>query len=590
MSFKQRLRPNHIYKRALALAPGLLPAVHHCQGLYFARIGQIAEAEDAYRKALAAAPNHLECLLELAGMLGEAGQGDEALKACDRALSLFGDVGRAARDGHETALCLLANVLNMYERPADAMAIFRTLLGLRSDPEIALPAYGVARGACEWEFAHEIEATALAASRLPKGSGPPLSAFTFLSIPSASRHDLLLAAKRNAATFVPDVAPLERPPTSNRPSGRKLRIGYLSNDFHNHATSHLLAGVIEAHDRDAFEIIAYDYSPQVEDDYRRRLKECFDRMVPLRSLSNATAAQAIADDEIDIAVDLKGWTRGSRCAILASRPAPVQMQWLGFPGTMGAPWIDYIVADPVLLRPGEECDYSEKVIRLPHSYQPNDDARQIAAAPTRAEVGLPDSAIVFCSFNQAYKLTPDLFSIWLDLLARVDGSVLWLLEFPSAVRDRLRGRASVAGIAPERLVFAPQRPIAEHLARTSLADVALDCFPYGAHTTASDALWAGVPFVALAGDTFASRVSSSLLAALGSSGIDCDKPEILFRSRLPIGDGRTDARGHPLANLGAAEPSTLVRHATVHAKSGERLRHGVGAAFVRPCARSPGHQ
>jgi predicted O-linked N-acetylglucosamine transferase (SPINDLY family) len=343
-------------------------------------------------------------------------------------------------------------------------------------------------------------------------------------MPSAKRQDHLAAAQLNAALFAQDAIEIERLAPTEPRRGRRLRIGYLSSDFYHHATAHLLAGVIEAHDRNSLEIIAYDYSVQVQDEYRQRLMQIFDRFVPLHDLSNMAAAQLIADDQVDIAVDLKGWTRGSRCAILASRPASIQMQWLGFPGTTGAPWIDYIVADPILIRAGEECDYSEKVIRLPHTYKPNDAARRIAAVPSRAEAGLPDSGIVFCSFNQAYKLTPELFSIWLDLLARVDGSVLWLLECPPAVMERLRGRAGAAGIAPERLRFAPKRPIAEHLARTSLADVALDCFPYGAHTTASDALWAGVPFVALAGDTFASRVSSSLLTALGL-------PELIATSR-----------------------------------------------------------
>jgi len=515
------------FDRALAHRPDLVAEVQHCMGLYFARTGQLSKAEECWRQAIAAAPQYFPALVTLAGAIGETGRQEEAARICDQVLGAIPDVHRAAQSGHDYTLRALANVYTQ-NRSVKAAEIYHALWDEHADADIALAAYIAARSACDWEFAHTIEAKALAATRLAAWTTEGLNAFTVLSLPSATRRDQLAAARLNAALFVQDAVELERRPPAEPRTDRRLRIGYLSSDFYHHATAHLLAGVIEAHDRSSFEIIGYDHSAQVSDEYRQRLMRTFDRFIPVHDLSNTAAAQAMADDQIDIAVDLKGWTQGNRCAILASRPAPVQMQWLGFPGTMGAPWIDYIVADPVLIRPGEECDYSEKVIRLPHSYQPNDAARPIAAVPTRAEVGLPDSGIVFSSFNQAYKLTPDLFSIWLDLLARVDGSVLWLLEFPSTVMDRLRGRASAAGIAPQRLLFAPKRPIGEHLARTSLADVALDCFPYGAHTTASDALWAGVPFVALAGDTFASRVSSSLLTALGLPELIAANPKSYF--------------------------------------------------------------
>jgi protein O-GlcNAc transferase len=529
---------NTYLQRALARAPNLLPAVHHSLGRYFARIGEPAAAEDHFRKALASAPNDAATLVALASLLGDCGRGNEARQICGQLLALVGDVRQAARSGYDFVLSGLANLLVVHSRPAEATAIFRALWEIRADPDIALPAYEAARNACDWDFAKTVEAKALAATRLAKWTAEGLSSFTVLSMPSAKRRDQLAAAKLHAGLFADDVTALERRPPAPQDASRRLRIGYLSSDFHNHATAHLLAGVIEAHDRDAFEIVAYDHSPQVDDGYRQRLKQSFERFVPVHAMANAAVAQLIADDGIDIAIDLKGWTQNNRSSILAARPAAIQMQWLGFPGTMGAPWIDYIVADPVVIRAGEEGDYSEKIIRLPHSYQPNDRNRPIAAVPTREEAGLPAAGIVFCSFNQAFKLTSDLFSVWTDLLARVENSVLWLLEFPVPVMEALRRRAGAAGIAPERIVFAPHRPIAEHLARTSLADVALDCCPYGAHTTASDALWAGVPFVALAGDTFASRVSSSLVTALGMPELITSSPrayaELAYRLATDI--------------------------------------------------------
>jgi len=227
------------------------------------------------------------------------------------------------------------------------------------------------------------------------------------------------------------------------------------------------------------------------------------------------AAALIARDEIDVLIDLAGWTKRERAAVMAMRPAPVQLQWLGHPGTVGAPWIDYIVADRVLIRPQDEGYFSEKIIRLPHSYQANDNKRAVAETQRRSAYGLPDDGIVFCSFNGAFKLTPDVFECWLRLLQGVERSVVWLLQPEDMARRALVTRAASRGIDPARLIFAPMMEPPEHLARLAQADLALDSFPYGSHTTASDALWAGVPLIALSGDTFASRVSSSLLTAAG---------------------------------------------------------------------------
>jgi predicted O-linked N-acetylglucosamine transferase (SPINDLY family) len=238
-------------------------------------------------------------------------------------------------------------------------------------------------------------------------------------------------------------------------------------------------------------------------------------MIPIGALSDRAAAERIAADGVDIVIDINGWTTGQRAAVLAQRPARLQVQWLGHPGTMGAPWIDYVIADRVIIPPGHEAHFSEKIVRLPHCYQPTDNKRAVGDPRSRAEHGLPDGAFVFCSFNLAHKFTPEVFDVWMKLLAAVDSSVLWLLEPSAAAVAALRQEAAARGIAADRLIFAPRRPSDQHLARLAHADLALDCFPYGSHTTASDLLWTGVPLVGLMGETFASRVSGSILTAAG---------------------------------------------------------------------------
>jgi predicted O-linked N-acetylglucosamine transferase (SPINDLY family) len=248
---------------------------------------------------------------------------------------------------------------------------------------------------------------------------------------------------------------------------------------------------------------------------RRRLSRAFDRFVDLAGLSHAGAAQAIHADAVDILVDLKGYTQHARTEIMALRPAPVQASYLGYPGTMGAGFIDYLIADRVVIAPGSEEAYSERIVFLPGSYQVNDRKRPLAQTPSRAACGLPEEAVVFCCFNQSYKILPETFATWMRLLRAVPRSVLWLLEAnPWAVRN-LRREARARGVDPARLIFAPRLPLDRHLARLPLADLVLDTRPYNAHTTASDALWTGVPVVTCPGDTFASRVAASLLVAAG---------------------------------------------------------------------------
>ena len=301
-----------------------------------------------------------------------------------------------------------------------------------------------------------------------------------------------------------------------RPSSKKIRIAYYSADFHNHATAYLMAQLFELHDKSRFEVYAFSFGPNQEDKMRERLVRSFDYFYTVRNKSNQEVAELSRKLGIDIAIDLKGYTGSHRAGIFAERCAPVQVNYLGYPGTMGAEFMDYIIADHTLIPPELECYYTEKVVRLPDCYQPNDRTRQIAEyTPTRAELGLPDDAFVFCCFNNNYKILPETFDGWMRILQAVDGSVLWLLQDNPLAAKNLRKEAKKRGIDSQRLVFAPRMPLAEHLARHRQADLFLDTFPCNAHTTTSDALWAGLPVLTRMGQSFASRVAASLLRAAG---------------------------------------------------------------------------
>jgi predicted O-linked N-acetylglucosamine transferase (SPINDLY family) len=274
--------------------------------------------------------------------------------------------------------------------------------------------------------------------------------------------------------------------------------------------------LFERHNRDRFEVLAYSYGPDDQSPMRARLNRAFDRFVEINAVSHRDAAERIHADKIDILVDLKGYTYHARPQISAYRPAPVQVSYLGYPATMGADFIDYIIVDPIAVPESEQPFFSERLVHLPGSYQVNDSKREGASAPTsRQDWGLPEAGVVFCSFNNSYKISPAFFDIWMRLLRSVPGSVLWLLEGNELVKDNLRSEAKTRGVEAERLIFAPRVASADHLGRHLHADLSLDTLPCNAHTTASDALWAGLPVLTCSGDTFAGRVAASLLAAAG---------------------------------------------------------------------------
>jgi protein O-GlcNAc transferase len=291
----------------------------------------------------------------------------------------------------------------------------------------------------------------------------------------------------------------------------RLRLAYLSADFHQHATSQLMAQMLECHDRQAFEVTLLSTGPDDGSEMRRRIAGACEHFENLRGQSFEAIARRARALDIDILVDLKGATHDTLLPVLAHRPAPLQVTWLGFPGSTGAPFIDYIVGDRIVTPLAAADHFSEKIAQLPHCYQPNDAARALPRASTRAEWGAPQGALLLCAFHQSYKISEEVFDLWCELLRERSDAVLWLLRWNVNVQSTLTAAALARGIAPQRLLFAPIAPLADHLSRLACADLYLDAWPCNAHTTAGEALWAGVPVVTLKGETFAQRVAASLL-------------------------------------------------------------------------------
>jgi predicted O-linked N-acetylglucosamine transferase (SPINDLY family) len=389
------------------------------------------------------------------------------------------------------------------------------------------------REMCEWdEFA---EGAPRIRALLAQGQADKLSPFHLLSTPGLTAQEQracseLWTRDRLAATLSERRDLAFRFELTER---QKIRIGYLSNDFHDHATSLLLIEILEMHDRERFELHAFSFGADDGKLMRPRIRNAVHLFHDISDLSDIEAAHAIYRARIDILIDLKGYTQGARTNIMMLHPAPVQVNFLGYPGTLGADICDYIVTDPFMTPPESAADYSEAFAYMPNSYQPRGRKGTIGRKPTRSQVGLPESGFVFCCFNQAYKLTPSTFDLWCSLLEATPKSVLWLLRDERA-EGNLKGEAWRRGVAGRRLIFAPDMGQEDHLGRLQLADLVLDTTPYGAHTTASDALWAGTPIVTCAGETFPSRVAASLLHAVELPELIADDAEAYFELALAI--------------------------------------------------------
>lgn len=393
------------------------------------------------------------------------------------------------------------------------------------------------RMSADWHDLGKVDAEYLDRSVDTGGPIPP--PWQFLSMPGMSAARLLDDSRRYAATTVPNIGAL---PLVAGFSGaasnvdKRLKIGYISADFYNHATMDLLSGILAEHDLEKYEIVLFSYGPARDDDIRQQMMQTQMRFIDLAPMSDIDAAEYIRQNDIDILVDLKGYTKDSRLGISALRPAPVIVSWLGYPGTLGHERLaDYIIGDAVVTPPEAAADFSEKIALMPFCYQPNDRRRPLPPHMSRSEAGLPGAGIVFCCFNLVMKINPPQFDIWCRLLNAVPESILWQVDPGSeTARRNLVLEAQKRNIEEKRIVFAARLPRESHFARLPLADIALDTYPCNSHTTASDALWAGIPLVTLPGRTFAGRVASSLLTTHGFSELIASDPEDYFDIALKL--------------------------------------------------------
>ena len=499
------------YDRALALKPDYVEAYNN-RGNAYKDLKRLDEALASYDRALAHQADFAEAHNNRGNVLKDLRRLDEALASYDRALALKPDYAEAHFNR--------GNTLQDLKQYVEALTSYNKAISIKPDLPYVMGHWLHSKmHTCSWEG---FDAACTKIANAIDSGERVTSPFPLLVIPSG-----LARQQRCARSYILDKYPASPAPlwqgedyTHNR-----VRIGYFSADFHNHATAHLMAELFERHDRSRFEIMGFSFGPSTGDPWRQRLEKAFDRFYDVRARSDGKIAALAHEMEIDIAIDLKGHTHEARTGVFAFRPAPVQVNYLGYPGTLGADYIDYLIADQTIIPKAHQPYYNEKIVYLPHSYQVNDSTKVIADhAFHRSDLGLPDGAFVFCCFNNNFKITPDLFDVWMHVLLAVEGSVLWLLMGDEAAAENLRHEAKIRGVSPDRLVFAPRMAnVADHLARLRQADLFLDTFYYNAHTTASDALWAGLPLLTCLGDTFAGRVAASLLHAVGL-------PELIARS------------------------------------------------------------
>ena len=510
-----------VIARAVASDP-TDPVIRANLGLALWRCGRLEQARDELESAVRDAPTLVAPILNLKDVHLALGAPLLAHQVLLNALAHGDTLGQVDAAGLWLALAGLEPFFPQIDGPA----CYRQAAAL--DPDSAtIPILGYMAYArrCDWSFptARLVEYLEQDAAGLLPAATPLLAPAVADCVP-ASRRARFAVARRSGATFVERVAPLaqqlrRRP---RRAVSKRIRLGYLSADFHTHPTMHLLRGVLASHDRSRFELFAYSLGASDGSEFRDQVMALFDQFADMACHSPLTTAQRIIDDDIDILIDLNGYAGAGRPEIAALRPAPVQVSYLGYPGTVAAPFIDYLIADPVLVRTDDEPWYSEHVVYLPYCYQPTDNTQRTSPQlPTRAGVGLPQDAFVFCSFNSCYKIEPRIFGVWMDILAALPDSVLWILADREDARANLVNAAGLRGIAPSRLIFAGSLPRDQHLARMSLADLFLDTHYVNAHTTASDAIWAGLPLITASGDSFSSRVAASILRAAGLDQLAC---------------------------------------------------------------------
>lgn len=509
------------YSKALALKPDFAFALNN-KAIALLELKRCDEALNELNKAIKFKPDFADSYNTKAVLFQFLKQFEDSLAQCNLAI---------AKDANYAAAYVNRGIvlweLRSYEAARDSYAqgrrinpSFDFLAGMHLNAKMTIS---------DWEDFEALCSDIVSGLQQGQRVATPFSALALIDAPELHR-----AA---AQSYVDVKSPAINKPVvfQDKTLGQKIRVGYYSADFYGHATASLMAELFEAHDPVQFEIFAFSFGPNRQDDMRQRVQGAFDQFFDVTLKSDREVAELSRALGIDIAIDLKGFTQDARTGIFAERCAPIQVNYLGYPGTMAAPYIDYLIADKTVIPEAAQKHYTEKIVYLPDSYQVNDSKRQIADHPfTRSELGLPEQGFVFCCFNNNYKILPETYDRWMRILKAVPGSVLWLLQDNAPAAHNLRAEAQKRGIDPQRLVFAPRMPLEAHLARHRQADLFLDTLPYNAHTTASDALWAGLPVLTLIGESFAARVAASLLQAIGLNELVTTRPEDFERLAIQL--------------------------------------------------------
>ena len=489
------------YEQALTIHPNYPEALNN-RGSALKALSRAVEALTSFDKALALKPDYAEALNNRGNALAELKRLEDALSSYDRALAL--------KPNYAGAMVNRGSVLIELKRYADANASYARALAVEPDHPHALSGLAnSARAMCDWTQTEKLTQQVVKHVMAEKPGIAPWTLLGYSDDPAVQ----LACACRYVTSEIPHRPPLW---TATRYRHDKIRIAYLSGDFRQHPVAHLIAELIELHDRSRFDVFGISFGPDDKSEMRSRIMKACDRFHDVRSSNDHKIAQLLRQSEIDIAVDLMGHTQEGRLGILAYRPVPIQVNYLGFAGTTGANFVDYILADEIIAPFDHQPFYAEKIVHLPDSYLVNDSKRVIGSGtPTRRDAGLPEDGFVFCCFNNSFKLTAPVFDVWMRLLRAVEGSVLWLRRADARAEENLQREAAARGVDGTRLVFAGRMDLPQHLARHRLADLFLDTLPYNAHSTASDALWAGLPVLTCCGKAFAARVGASLLHSVG---------------------------------------------------------------------------
>jgi predicted O-linked N-acetylglucosamine transferase (SPINDLY family) len=489
-------------EKAIELNPSLVEAYSNL-GLALQALNKLNDAVLYFDKAISLQPNYAQAYSNRGNALQELKQFDAALASYEKAIKLRPDFAEVYfnRGIALKELKDLDSAIASFDKALSLNTEYKYLLGIRQHQKMLV---------CDWK---DFESNVLELNQKISMNLKVASSFHVIGLPVS-----LSSQRQIAETWTEDKHPFNSSlgQITKQSKHSKIRLGYYSADFHNHATAYLMAELFERHDKEKFELIAFSFGPETKDEMRTRLSQSFDHFIDVTNLSDVEVALLSRELGIDIAIDLKGVTLDYRLGIFSYRAAPIQVSYLGYPGTLGTDYIDYLIADKTLIPQQSQQHYSEKIVYLPNSYQVNDRHRVIAPTQfTKQELGLPEDAFVFCCFNNNFKITPDIFDSWVRILKAVEGSVLWLFHENSSAAMNLQNEAAYRGLDPARLVFAGRMDLPEHLARHKAADLFLDTTPCNAHTTASDALWAGLPLLTCMGETFASRVAASLLNAIG---------------------------------------------------------------------------